>query len=52
MIGVPQRGQRFSVDVHVGEVGDEIVTQEVSQQNPVIDYSLQVVGEGELRLKG
>ena len=32
-------------DVHVGEVGEEVVADQEAEQHPVIYHTLQVVGE-------
>ena len=32
-------------DVHVGEVGEEVVADQETEQHPVIYHTLQVVGE-------
>ena len=32
-------------DVHVGEVGEEVIADQEAEQHPVIYHTLQVVGE-------
>ncbi len=51
LVSIPENGQWFRVDMHVGEVRDEVIAEEVPHEDPIIDYPLQVVWKRDGRLK-
>ena len=42
MVGVPQVQHRLRVDVHVRQMGNEVISQQVPHEYPIINYSLQI----------
>lgn len=48
LVDAPEVGQHVELDVHVGQVWHEVVAYQESEQDPIVDYALQVIVEREL----